>query len=104
MSANPGFDRSLARSIQGICEILTLFSATIFGGAKFMKHQVLYIKKNLIHSAITTSKDIKIRQPGPELEGVSKCPRTFGHPVDSLLNCIIGCEKLLNIDDWLRDS
>ena len=34
-----------------------------------MKHQVLYIKKNLIHSAITTSKDIKIRQPGPEKRG-----------------------------------
>ena len=53
----------------------------IFGGAKFMKHQVLYIKKNLRHSAITTSKDIKIRQPGSELRGVSKFTRTFGHPV-----------------------
>ena len=46
-----------------------------------MKHQVLYIKKNLRHSAITTSKDIKIRQPGPELRGVSKCYSTVGHPV-----------------------
>ena len=51
-----------------------------------MKHQVLYIKKNLIHSAITTSKDIKIRQPGPELRGVSKKPRTFGHPVVAALH------------------
>ena len=53
----------------------------IFWGAKFMKHQVPYIKKNLRHLAITTSKDIKIGQPGPELRGVSKCPRTCGHPV-----------------------
>ena len=41
----------------------------IFGDAKFMKYQVLYIKKNLRHSPITTSKDIKIRQPGPKLRG-----------------------------------
>ena len=63
-------------------EILTSFSVKIFGGAKFMNHQVLYIKKNLRHSAITTSKDIKIGQPGPELRGVSKITRTFGHPVE----------------------
>ena len=55
-----------------ICEILTSFSAMIFGGAKFIKHQVLYIKKNLRHSAISTSKDIKIGQLGPEKRGVSK--------------------------------
>ena len=64
-----------------ICEILTSFSAMIFGGAKFIKHQVLYIKKNLRHSAISTSKDIKIGQPGPEKRGVSKYPRTLNHPV-----------------------
>ena len=96
MSGNPGFDRSLARSIQWICEILTSFSATIFGGAKFMKHQVLYIKKNLSHSAITTSKDIKIRQPGPELEGVSKSPRTCGHPVDICSTWDLGSLILVN--------
>ena len=67
--------------IVSFCEILTLFSATIFGGAKFKKHQVLYIKKNLRHSAISTSKDIKIGQPGPEKRGVSKYPRTLNHPV-----------------------
>ena len=53
----------------------------IFEGAKFMKLEVLYIKKNLRHSAITTSKDIKILQPGPEKRGVSKKPRTLNHPV-----------------------
>ena len=57
----------------------------IFGGAKFIKHQVLYIKKNLRHSAITTLKDIKIGQPGPEKRGVSKEPRTLNHPVVSAL-------------------
>ena len=66
-----------------VCEILTSFSATILGGAKFIKYQVLYIKKNLRHSAITTSKDIKIGQPGPEKRGVSKYPRTLNHPVEA---------------------
>ena len=46
-----------------------------------MIHQVLYIKKNLRHSAISTSKDIKIRQPGQELRGVLLWTRTCGHPV-----------------------
>ena len=65
----------------------------MYEGAKFMKHQVLYIKKNLILSTFTTSKDIKIRQPGPELRGVSKYPRTFGHPVD-----------LEFLKNWLRSQ
>ena len=51
-----------------------------------MKHKVLYIKKNLRHPAITTLKDIKISQPGPKLRGVSKCTRTFGHPVVAVLD------------------
>ena len=76
----------LSRSLQWISDILTLFWATLFGGAKFMKHRVLYIKKNLRVSTFTTSKDIKIHQSGPELRGVSKCTRTFGHPVVQLFN------------------
>ena len=42
---------------------------------------VLYIKKNLPHRSITTSKYIKIRQPRPEIEGVSKITLTVRHPV-----------------------
>ena len=59
-----------------------------------MKHQVLYIKKNLRHSAITTSKDVKILQPGPEKRGVSKKPRTLNHPV-VLVCCPSLCPQIL---------
>ena len=42
---------------------------------------VLYIKKNQPHRSITTLKYIKIRQPRPEIEGVSKLSLTVKHPV-----------------------
>ena len=44
---------------------------------------VLYIKKNLPHRSTTTLKYIKIRQPRPEIEGVSKLSLTVKHPVAS---------------------
>ena len=47
MSANPGFECSLAHSLQWIDEILTSFWTTIFWGARFMKHQVL--SSSIIH-------------------------------------------------------
>ena len=37
--------------------------------------------KNLAHRSITTLKYIKIRQPRPEIEGVSKFTLTVKHPV-----------------------
>ena len=35
----------------------------------------------LMYTILRPPKDIKIRQPGPELRGVLKCYSTVGHPV-----------------------
>ena len=43
--------------------------------------QCIIHQKNLQHRSITTFKYIKIRQPRPQIEGVSKLPLTVKHPV-----------------------
>ena len=47
----------------------------------YQLHMTIMHQKNLIPSTFTTSKDIKIRQPGPEKWGVSKYTQTCGHPI-----------------------
>ena len=53
----------------------------MYDGAKFMKHQVLSKKSDSLD--LSTSKDIISRSVNlwARVKGVSKCTRTFGHPV-----------------------
>ena len=50
-----------------------------------MYPRVLYTKQNLRPPTLIPKNMSLIRQPMPEIRGVSKYSRTEGHPVDAIL-------------------